>query len=76
MLSISRNVCLSVRLFVRVFTFDVRFKRLFATTSRSLMSNIFRDLESLGKSNGKKRSQISTFLFGSGLKSPNKKMFI
>ena len=65
MLSISRNVCLSVRLsvrlFVRVFTFDVRFKRLFAPTSRSLMSNIFRDLESLGKSNGKKRSQISTF---------------
>ena len=37
------------------------------------MSNIFRDLESLGKSNGKKWSQIGTFLFGSGLKSLRKK---
>jgi hypothetical protein len=37
------------------------------------MSNIFRDAESLGKSNGKKWSRIGTFLFGSGLKSPNKK---
>ena len=31
------------------------------------MSNIFRDSESLGKSNGKKWSQIGKFLFGSGL---------
>ena len=37
------------------------------------MSNIFIDSESLGKSNGKKWSQIGTFLFGSDLKSPNKK---
>ena len=37
------------------------------------MSNIFRDSESLGKSNGKKWSNIWTFLFGSGLKSPSKK---
>ena len=35
--------------------------------------NIFRDSKSLGKSNGKKWSQIGTFLFGSGLKSPPKK---
>ena len=48
------SVCLSVRLF----TFEVPFKRLFAPTSQSRMSNIFRDSESLGKSNGKKWSQI------------------
>ena len=62
MLSISRNVrpCvrLSVCLFVRLFTFEVPFKRLFAPTSRSRMSKIFRESESLGKSNGKKWSQI------------------
>ena len=62
MLSISQNVRLSVRLSVRVsvrlFTFDVPFKRLFARTSQSRMSNIFRDSESLGKSNGKRWSQI------------------
>ena len=40
-----RNVRLSVRVFVRVFvcvfTFEVPFKRLFAPTSQSWMSNIF-----------------------------------
>ena len=65
MLSISQNVRLSVRVFVRVFvcvfTFEVPFKRLFVPTSRSRMSNIFRDSESLGKSSGKKWSQIWTF---------------
>ena len=54
MLSISRFV----RLSVCVFTFEVRFKCLFAPTSQSRTSNIFRDSESLGKSNGKKWSQI------------------
>ena len=39
--SISRFVRLSVRLSVCVFNFEVPFKRLFAPTSRSLMSNIF-----------------------------------
>ena len=39
------------------------------------MSNIFRDSESLGKSYGKKWSQIWTFLFGSGEKFPKKKFF-
>ena len=73
MLSISRNVHVHVRVCVRLFTFEVPFKRPFAPTSRSRMSN--RDLKSLGKSNGKKWSQISTFLFGSGLKSPQKKFF-
>ena len=55
---------------------EVPFNGLFAPTSRSRMSNIFRDSESLGKSNGKKLSNICTFLFGSGLKSPRKQKFI
>ena len=50
MLSIIQNVRLRVRLSVRLFNFEVPFKRLFAPTSRSWMSNIFRDSESLGKS--------------------------
>ena len=58
MLSIGQFVRLSVRVFVCVLTFEVPFKRLFAPTSQSQMSNIFRGLESLGKSNGKKWSQI------------------
>ena len=41
MLSISRNVRLSVCLSVCLFTFEVPFKRLFAPTSQSRMSNIF-----------------------------------
>ena len=64
------SVCPSVCLSIRLFTFEVPFKRLFSPTSRSRMSNIFRDSESLGKSNEKNWSQIGTFLFGSGLKSP------
>ena len=79
MLSISRNVHLSVRLSVClsmcVFTFEVPFTGLFAPTSRSRMSNIFRDSESLGKGNGKKWSQIWTFLFENCLKSSRKKKF-
>ena len=55
------------------FTFEVPFNGFFAPTSQSRMSNIFWDSESLGKSNGKKWSNIWTFLFGSGLKSPCKK---
>ena len=58
MLSISQNVRLCVCLFVCLFTFEVPFNGLFAPTSRSRMSNIFRDSESLGNSNGKKGSQI------------------
>ena len=57
------------------FTFEVPFNGLFAPTSRSRMSNIFRNSESLGKSNGKKWSNIWTFLLESGLKSPCKKSF-
>ena len=37
--------------------FEVPFKYLFVPTSRSRMSNIFRALEFLGKSNGKKWSK-------------------
>ena len=79
MLSISRFVrlcvCPSVCLFVCLFTFEVPFNGRFAPTSQSRMSNIFRDSESLGKSNGKKWSQIWSFLFESGLKSLCKKSF-
>ena len=70
------SVCLFVSVSVCVFTFEVPFNGLFAPTFRCWMSNIFRDSESLGKSNGKKWSQIRTFLFGSGLKSPRKKKII
>ena len=63
---------LEVCVCVCMFTFEVPFKRLFAPTFRSRMSKSFRDSESLGKSNGKKWSQIWTFLFGSGLKLPRK----
>ena len=53
-----KSICPSVCLSVCLFTFEVPFKRLFAPTSRSRMSNIFRDSESLGKNHGKKWSQI------------------
>ena len=83
MLSISRNVrpsvrmsvCLCVCPCVCLFTFEVPFNCLFSPPSRSWMSNIFRDSESLGKSNGKNWSNIWTFWFGNGLKSPRKKNF-
>ena len=52
------SVCPSVFLSVCVFTFEVPFNGLFAPTSRSRMSNIFRDSEFLGKSCGKKWSNI------------------
>ena len=56
--------------------FKVPFKRLCAPTSWNRMSNIFRDTESLGKSKGKKWSQIWTFLCGKSLKSPRKKKIV
>ena len=74
-MSVCPSVCPSVRLSVCVFTFEVPFNGHFALTFRSRMSNIFRDLESLGKSNGKKWSQIWTFLFENCLKSAHKKKF-
>ena len=58
MLSISRFVhmcvCLSVCLCVCLFTFEVPFSGIFAPIFQSRMSKTFIDLESLGKSNGKK----------------------
>ena len=74
-MSVCLFVCGFVRVFVCLFTFEVPFNGLFAPFSRSRMSNIFRDSESLGKSNGKKWSNIWKFLFGSGLKSTRKKSF-
>ena len=75
MISISRNVRLSVCVCVCPFTFEVPVNGLFAPTSQSRMSNIFRDSEFLGKSNGKKWSNIRIFLSGNGLKLPRKKSF-
>ena len=72
MLSISRFVRPSACLCVCLFTFEVPFNSLFAPTSWSPMSNIFRDSESLGKSNGQKWSHIWTFLFENCLKSLRK----
>ena len=69
------SVCPSVSVSVCVFTFEVPFNSLFAPTSRSRMSNIFRDSESLGKSKGKKWSRIWTFLFKNWQKLPRKKKF-
>ena len=44
-----KSKCPSVRVSVRLFTFEVPFKRLFAPISRSQMSKIFRDSEFLRK---------------------------
>ena len=63
------------KVFFGLLRFLVFFNGLFDPTSWSRMSNIFRDSESLGKSNAKKWSNIWTFLFGSGLKLPRKKKF-
>ena len=57
-LKVKMSVCLSVCVFFCLFTFEVPCNGLFDPTSRSRMSNIFRDLESLGKSNGKKWSNV------------------
>ena len=69
------SVCVSVFLRLSVH-FEVPFKRLFAPTSRSRMSNIFRDSESFGQSNGKKWSQIGPFWFESSQKSPRNFFFL
>ena len=46
-LAVYTHMCVCV--LVCLFTFEVPFKRVFAPTSQSWMSNIFRDSESLGK---------------------------
>ena len=58
-----------------VSVFLTPFNNLFAPTSRSPMSKLFRVSESLGKSNGKKWSQIWKLLLIKGVKSPRKKKF-
>jgi hypothetical protein len=67
------SVCPSVHLFVRLSVCSLLRYRLNVFLPPQRMSKIFRDSESLGKSNGKKWSQIWTFLFESCLKSPRKK---
>ena len=79
MLSISQNVRVCVRVFVppsMCSLFEVPFKRLFAPTSRILMSKSFSDSESLGQSIGKKWSQIWTFLLKNGLKLQQRNKFL
>ena len=61
------------RFFLHLFT---PFKRLSAPTSQSPMSKLFRFLESLGKSNGKKWSQIWKLLLIKGVKLPRIKEFV
>ena len=80
MLSISQNfrvsVRVSVRLSVRLFTFRYRLNVFLPPLPKvPVVQNLekFRYSESLGKSNGKKWSQILPFLFGSCLKLPRKK---
>ena len=56
-----QSVCVSVCLSVCLFAFEVPFKRLFALTSKNWMSNIFRDLESLGKVMGRSGLRFEHF---------------
>ena len=64
---------LQIFFYYYVFTFEVLFKHLFAPTFGSWMSKNFRDLESLGKSNEKKWSQMWTFWLKNVLKSRRRK---
>ena len=76
MLSISQFVHPSVSvIFVCLFTFEVPFKHIFAPASQSRMSKINGDSESLGKSNGKKWSQIYKLLLIKSVKFPRKKKY-
>ena len=67
------SVCVSVCVSVHFLSF--LFKRPFDPTSRNPMSKMFRDLEYLGKSNGKMGFQICTLLFIKGVKLPRRKSF-
>ena len=68
------SVCPSVRVCV-CSLFEVPLKRLFAPTSWSPMFKIFRDSESLRKSNVKKWSHFWTFLLKNGRKLSQLKKF-
>ena len=76
MLSISRFVHMCVCLSVGLFTFEVTFKCPYAPTARSQMSRILEHLESFGKSNGKKWSQILKLLIIKGVKSQRKNYIV
>ena len=56
--------------------FELPFKPLFAPTSQSRMPKIFIDFKSLGKSNGKKWSQIWILLLIKGVKLMRKKKLV
>ena len=63
------------KFFLRIFHLFTLFKRLFAATSRSPMSKLFRYSESLGKSNGKKWFKIWKILIKNGRKLPRQNKF-
>ena len=70
-----KSICPYVCVSVCLFTFEIQFKRLFAPPSESWMSKIFRDSESLGKSNANKWSQICKLTLIKGVEWPRKKKF-
>ena len=74
--SVCLSFCLSVCLSVYLFTFEVPFKCLFAPIFQSWISKVFRDSVFLGKSNGKKWSQIWKLLLIKGVKLPRQKKFV
>ena len=67
-LKLSKIAAQKKSFFLHFFRFSIFFTCLFAPISQSRMSNIFKDSESLGKSNVKKWSQIWTFLIENCLK--------
>ena len=68
------SLCVSVCLSFRPSHFVTLFNGLFAPTSKSPMSNLFRYSESVGKSNGKKWSHIWKLLLIKGVKSPRENL--
>ena len=76
-LSISRFVrlCVCVSVCVSIHFLSVPFKRPFAPPFQNPMSKMFRDSESLGKSNGKMGFHIWKLLFIKGVKLPRWKKF-
>ena len=68
MLSISRNVRLSVCVFVRLFTFEIPFKRLFAPLPKVNCPKIFEIRNPWGKAVEISGLRFEHFLFGTGLK--------
>ena len=67
------KIAAAKEVFYGFFLLFTPFRSLFAPTSQSLMSKLFRFSESLEKSNGKKWSWIWQLLLIKGVKSPRKK---